>query len=247
MELFESRHLLIMNQKKRTQISGKVEVKEAREGSTIIGVSVGLDEEKVRQVLREEFTSLLSQPGRQVTQFGKALDPTAGALFACEAKRKSTMGFAVNNSGLIICPSIVKPITHIRQLTSGKVFPATLLSRSTMLQALTIKKTTEGLIPSYRYYPNFDEELFTFDAYGKRCKLSVDSISARMKISLGKDVVTLDDIFIARFKPPASLIGGPVINESDEVMGIAIAATDRGFLMVQPWSRIENCIRMAWE
>jgi hypothetical protein len=40
-----------MNQKRRTQISGKVEVKEAREGSTIIGVNVGLDENKVRQVI----------------------------------------------------------------------------------------------------------------------------------------------------------------------------------------------------
>jgi hypothetical protein len=102
--------LLAMPQKKRTQISATVKVNEAREGSTVIGVQVGLDEEKMRQVIRDEFTSLLSHPGRPLTKFRKGYDPIAGALFACEAKRKSTMGFAVNNSGLIICPSIVKPI-----------------------------------------------------------------------------------------------------------------------------------------
>lgn len=236
-----------MNQKKRTQISGKVEVKEAREGSTIIGVNVGLDEEKVRQVLREEFTSLLSQPGRQVTEFGKGHDPIASALFACESKGRSAMGFAVNYSGLIICPTIVKPITRVRQLTSGKVFKPRLLLGSTMLQALSIKETTAGLIPSYRYYPEFGEELFTFDTDGKRCTLAVDSISTYVKIPLGKETVTLDNVFMARFKTPASLIGGPVVNKWGEVMGIAVAASDSGFLVVQPWSRIENCIRMTWE
>src|SRR5688500_3957729 len=114
---------MIMSQKKRTQISANVEVKDAREGSTVIGVKYGLDEEKVRLVLREEVTRLLPHAGRAVTEFEKGYDPIAEALFACEAKRKSTLGFAVNHSGLIICPSIVKPIARARQLTSGRVFP----------------------------------------------------------------------------------------------------------------------------
>jgi hypothetical protein len=57
----------------------------------------------------------------------------------------------------------------------------------------------------------------------------------------------IDDAFGALFAPPQDLIGGPVLSESHEVMGIAVGATDMGFLIAQPWSRLEQCIKMNWE
>lgn len=157
------------------------------------------------------------------------------------------MGFAVNNSGLDYLSQHRKTDYTSQTIDDGKSLSREVTFGIHDATSIGDQEGDGGPDPIVQILPSFDEGLFAFDAEGMRCPLSVDSISAVTKIHLREKIVTFNDIFIARFKPPARLIGGPVVNNSHEVMGIAIAATDRGFLMVQPWSRIENCIRMPWE
>ena len=235
-----------MFDQKKTTIKSKVEVGEAHDGSTIIGVKYGPSLDEIRQVFQEEYKNLLLQRPYEITEFGGG-DPVAEALFACESKGASTLGFAVNNSGLLICPSIVHPITIARHLTSGKKYDVECVERRNMLQALRVDKITRALIPSYRPQPQFDEKLFVFNDRGERCILSVEAIYLTAKIEAPGQILLIRNGFMTRFAPPQKIIGGPVINEAYEVMGIAVGSTDLGHLVVQPWSKIESCIEMEVE
>jgi hypothetical protein len=233
--------------KAATTLKATVQVSSMR-GGKVIGIQTGPDEDQMRRALREELTSLLLQPPHTLARFRNP-DPVAGALYACgESQRGSTLGFAVNNSGLIICPRTVTPVRIVRHLSSGKQYSARTLSRFSMLQAVSIQQSTFGLIPSYRFWPESNERLFAYDRRGERCHLTAHVLSLTAKVQLtGKREVWIDEAFGTHFEPGQELIGGPVISEAIEVMGIAVAASDRGFLIVQPWSKVEHCIKMNWE
>lgn len=234
-----------MSNRKKPIIKSKVEIQKAYR-STVIGVNYGASLNQVRQVVREEFGSLLSQPPHEILDF-TGDDPLAEALFACESPNGSALGFAVNNSGLLICSSIVYPIATARHLTSGKEYHVECVERQNMLQALRVDRSTRGLIPSYRPQPQLDETLFVFNNHGERCRLSVDGINAEAKVEAAGQTLLVMNCFMTRFTPPQKIIGGPVINEACEVVGIAVGGSSLGYLIVQPWSRIDRCIQMEVE
>jgi hypothetical protein len=172
------------------KITGTVDVKEVS-NSTVAGVLVqyGPDRKQLREELRqavsEGLKGLLLLDRNQLKNLNNA-DPVAASLYACESDRGSALGFAVNNSGLIICPAVLGPIKQVRQLTSGEITPSERLSTFSMLQAVQIRSTTHGLIPSYRYYPEFDERLYAFNERGGHCKLKVASVCLTAKIGEGE-------------------------------------------------------------
>jgi hypothetical protein len=154
------------------------------------------------------------------------------------------LGFAVNNSGLIVCPRAIGKATHAKNMSSNRDYPCLPLARGNMLQAVNIGARTYGLIPAYREQPDFDESLYSFDIAGELCELVVDSLDLEVKIDAGTSTWLLRDGFMARFTPPRTLFGGPIFNRAKEVMGIGVAASESGFLVVQPWSTIAKCIKL---
>jgi len=232
----------LVSEEKRGRDQIRIEVQEAHE-STIIGVKSGPDLEEIRHALREEFTALFRYSPNEIREF-RQVDPVAEALFACESPEASALGFAVNNSGLIVCSSVVRSINSVRHLSSGRQFSATSVERGNMLQALAIRQKTRGLIPSYRPQPELDEKLFAFNDYGKRCDLSVDATHLCGRIEGPEQTLLIEGGFMARFARDEKIIGGPVMNEACEVMGIAIGASRLGYLVVQPWFQIGSCIQM---
>jgi hypothetical protein len=199
--------------------------------------------EEVRKALRDEFRGLLAQPDIALKKID-ADDAVAQAQFLCRSPKGQALGFAVNNSGLIVCPTVITPVESVIHLTSETKHEVEQMEQRNMLSAVKVRQPTRGLIPSYRVYPEFDELLFTYNQTGDRVELSVAAIALWAKI-FGDDVTfVINDGFSAHFDSKEKLIGGPVMNESEEVMGIAVGASDSGWLVIQPWLSIENCIRM---
>ncbi len=168
----------------------------------------------------------------------------AESLFVCTARQQSTLGFAVNNSGMLVCPSAVGPVHEVTNVRTGVVEPATVQESKRMLQAVSIGASTRGLVPAYRSQPEFGEELFALDASGGRCPVHVDSIHLTAEVASDHGGFLVTDAFMARFDPAHELIGGPVLTSRNEVLGIAVAATSLGYLIVQPWSQLDRCIDM---
>jgi hypothetical protein len=54
----------------------------------------------------------------------------------------------------------------------------------------------------------------------------------------------LTDGLMARFDPRHTLVGGPVMTATGEVLGIAVGASASGSLIVEPWAKLEQCIDM---
>jgi hypothetical protein len=222
------------------------------QNSTIIGVKQGPSLDEVREAVHEELAelrNLLSYNPHSIPQI-KSRDPVAEALFACESETVSTLGFAVNNSGLLICPSI-GPISTVRQLISGAVCDAEMIQTRNLLQAVRVKRTTSGLIPSYTWHEvSPGEELFVFNQGGKRCTLLVVGLMMWVHINRRHPLppIVIKDAFIGSLSPPQKLIGGPVINGANEVVGIAVAAFEGlGEVIIKPWSTLEHCIEMQVE
>ena len=92
-----------------------------------------------------------------------------------------------------------------------------------------------------------------FNAEGGRCPLRIDCIELTTSISIPsidapKRKLLIRHGFGAWFDPLQKLMGGPVMNEAEEVIGVAIGSTNRGFLIAQPWvSVVSNCIEMEVE
>src|SRR5258708_6671949 len=219
------------------------------ENSSIIGIK-GPDIDEFREVFREEIKNLLLQAPQGIPQI-KERDPVAKSLFACEFKEASTLGFAVNNSGLLVCPSATGPISSVRQLTSGEVTDAEVIQSRNLLQALKISRSTSGLIPSYTSHAvGLGDQLFAFDRSGERCALAVTAFLTwlSMKRPGGLRRIMIKDVFMASFASRHSLIGGPVINSVNEVVGVAVGAFEAvGALVFKPWSTLEHCIEMGAE
>ncbi len=212
--------------------------------STVIGVQTGPTLDEIRRAVRQEFTDLLTL--RDVPDF-TAPAKLASALYYCEATGRGALGFAVNNSGVIVHPAVVGTLKQVRHLVSGATYSPETISRGNLLAAIRVAAHTVGLVPAYRPQPEFTETLFTFDEHGEECPLCVDAIALWARIESESESLIIRDGFMARFTPPRSLIGGPVLNEAREVMGVAVGATKLGFLVVQPWAEIQSCITLNVE
>jgi hypothetical protein len=224
-------------------IRSTVRVRRADPGSTIIGVQHGPTEAEIRRAVREEFQSLLVQPRLPVPAV-EPRDRVAESLFVCRSSRGAALGFAVNNSGLIVCPSAVAPVETAVHIGSRARLTIAPVRQGSLLSAVRVQRTTTGLLPAYREYPDFDEPLFTYNHAGDRVHVSVDAIFLDARIGDGAESLKITNAFSAWFDPTERLIGGPVLDESEEVMGIAVASSQTGFLIVQPWSTVEKCINM---
>jgi hypothetical protein len=225
---------------------------ESVKDSTIIGVMQGPSLDQVRDVFHQELADLknLLVYGPNAIQQIDSSDRVAESLFACESNGASALGFAVNNSGLLICPSI-GPISSVRHLSSGTVSDAEVIQSRNLLQAVKIKRNTGGLIPSYQWRDvTIGDKLFVFGAKGEKCTLTVTGLMMWIWVKR-KDplpAMILRDVFMADLTPPRDLIGGPVINSTNEVVGIAVASFGAGAsIIIKPWSALEQCIEMQVE
>ncbi len=198
----------------KTKINSKIEVGTVH-GSPITGVRIGIDEDEVRKIIKEELKPALLQ-GDEIRELIMH-DSIANSLFACESECASTIGFAINNSGTLICINNIGQITVARHLKTEIPYEVKYGQMYDMLQTLKIDKPTRGVVPSYKYYPQFDEKLYTFDNNGEIIELSVEAVDFQMKIKAGK---IAEDGIVARLTYPEKFFGGPVINEEMEVMGI---------------------------
>jgi len=207
--------------------------------STIIGVQTGPTLDEVQRAVRQEFTDLLTL--RDPPDF-TAPSKLASALYYCEAADRGALGFAVNNSGFIVHPAVLGALKQVRHLASGVTYSPEAISSGNLLAAIRVSAHSVGLVPAYRPQPEFTETLFTFDEHGEECPLSVVAIGLVGRIESKSESLIIRDGFAARFTPPRSLIGGPVLNEAREVMGVAVGSTKLGFLVVQPWAEIQSCI-----
>jgi hypothetical protein len=226
-------------------------IAQAAYGGVAIVIQDGPHSEQIEALSLDlaEIKSLLLHGPYSIPQM-KSPDPVAAALFACESDNASTLGFAVNNSGLLICPSI-GPISRVRQLVSGVVSEAEVIQTRNLLQAVKAKGATLGLIPSYMWHDVcVGDELFVLNRDGKRCKLVVFGLMMWLHVNRRQPLpaIVIKDVFIGRCSHSQEIIGGPVINAANEVVGIAVARfTENNEVIVKPWSALENCIEMQVE
>lgn len=58
-------------------------------------------------------------------------------------------------------------------------------------------------------------------------------------------MLRLDPQFGGGVDPYESHIGGPLVTGADEIVGVVVGETQRGYLVVQPWKALDECIDMA--
>jgi hypothetical protein len=211
--------------------------------STIIGVKEGPSMEELKEALREELHPLFAVSAEVAARL-RSNDPASASIYVCSSGPSSALGFAVNNSGLIVCPSSIGTVVEATDLLNGEHQDAEPVERRRMLQAVSISSPTRGLVPAYVSQPGFADELFAWDDKGMQIQLTVDSIHLTAKVGDESDGFLITDGFMARFEPGPGLIGGPVTTATGEVLGIAVGMSPNGFLFVQPWSGLGRCIDM---
>ncbi len=216
----------------------------AATNATIVGVQTGPTLDEIRQAVRQEFEDV-----RTIRNLPGFTAPTtlASALYFCEGKDRGALGFAVNNSGVIVHPAVVGALKQVRHLVSGATYLPEAISTGNLLAAIRVPAHTSGLVPAYRPQPDFTETLSIFDEQGRECPLTVDAIALSARIDSEGESLLIRDGFMARFIPPRALIGGPVLNNAREVMGVAVGVINAGFLVVQPWAEIQSCITLNVE
>jgi hypothetical protein len=236
----------------KTEVKIKVD---AADHSRIVGVQYGLDENEVIEaldkLLDQKLSSLLIQPKGAIPRLDKVKDRVLGALYACESDGSSSLGFAVNNSGILVCANIGGDL-QARNIASGCIHKARGLRKGRILQAVGIDAKTTGLLPAYRTPPLFGEPLYAFDAVGRRVavKMRVSHLSFIMNFPVtehesGVQQFQLDECFGIETPNEISLLGGPVMNINDEVMGVFVArASGVPLAFVRPWSSIDVCVMM---
>ncbi len=240
--------------KKTTETKVKIEV-DAADHSKIVGVQYGLDEDEtiraLSKLLDEKLSGLLIQPKGSIPSLPGVDDPVLAALYACDSGVGSSLGFAVNNSGIVVCSNIGLNL-QARHIASGLRYEAQTLRKGRILQAVNINGKTVGLLPAYRTPPAFGEQLYAFDESGVRIpvKMLLSNLSFVMDLAApdaesGVHKVQFDSCFGIEIRKDIRLLGGPVMNLNDEVMGVLVArASEASFAFVRPWSSIEVCVMM---
>lgn len=174
-------------------------------------------------------------------------DP-AGSIYSCESGARASLGFALNNSGLILCMSNLGSIERVRELATGHAFPPQVVVSRSLLQVLRIPTRTRGLVPAYAP-PELGSRLFAFDAAGERVPLRTFAFAAWIMIPATASVVR--NAIVTERTAGAPPHGGPVVNDADEVVGFVFARSvlsDAASVeYVTAWSTIEQCITMDAE
>jgi hypothetical protein len=175
-------------------------------------------------------------------------DPVVDALYICESNGGSTLGFAANNSGLILCVSTVNSINSVKHLRSGKRYPATgVVKNGNLFQAITINQRTRGLVPAYLSGHELikrEEKIFMYNAKGEKVFLEITAFEMEMSIRSSAVVIDLKSGIEVASTSTKNVIGGPVINEALEVFGVAVGRSQYGnHIYIQPWLHIEDCTK----
>jgi hypothetical protein len=220
------------------------------ENSTIIGVQYGLNEDAVRRLLREELEPFAH---REITK----------SLYICGRQGAiNTLGFAVNNSGLLLCPSIVGTVDSATNISTNKLEAAKPSAIGSILQAIRIPAPTFGLVPAYWLPEESDSDfwrqdaMFAYDENGERQTLTVTAVEMDGLQLLTTDGVNLvlNGLVECEQSGATSLVGGPVFTDRSEVLGIVVArlmalepegAESRHTSLVMPWAPLKNCIEMS--
>ena len=181
-------------------------------------------------------------------------DTVTNALFICRSSAGGdALGFAVNNSGLIVCPTAIGEADTVQHIASKTTHTPRYVLKRNLLSALSIDSKTAGLLPSYRDFTNIGEALFSYDRDGNRVTVTVDAIEVdHVRVVMPEGEIVLNNTISASFDPTQKPVGGPVLSQANEVVGIAVAFGEyrdvaRGFLIVQPWSTVEKFIEMEVE
>jgi hypothetical protein len=234
-------------------INARVKVGRAQAGATIIGVQHGPTQQQVDAAVERTINSLLAQH-RLTVPAVESGDIVTRSLFICRSSTGGdTLGFAVNNSGLIVCPTAIGEADTVEHIASKATYQPRYILKRNLLSALTIDNTTAGLLPSYREFPDVGEVLFSYDREGNRVAVTVDAFALdNVRVLTPDGQIILYNTISAWFDPAQKPIGGPVLSQANEVVGIAVAfgtylPDGRGFLIVQPWSTVEKCIEMQAE
>ena len=219
--------------------------------SKVVGIQYGLDEREVallfREVIREEMNDLRSVPRGSLPTISSP-EALLDSLYVCASEETEVMGFAVNNSGLLISPSAVGSVQTVRNVNASEQFPAETVESYSLLQVLKTDRNTRGLVPAYVISDELHAMLpFVFDVNGARRELSVVGLLRWVRLHKSKprrDEEVLTNLLLTTLPSAEDLIGGPVFTSNGEVMGVAVASALRA-LVVRQWSNLSDCIKMT--
>jgi hypothetical protein len=174
-----------------------------------------------------------------------ATDKVAVALFDCSARGVHALGFAVNNSGLIVVPRVLRGPVVARHLVSGVEHPAQPIEKGTLLQAYRLDMKTIGLIPAYRQ-PEFGEQLSALNATGGRASIIVTAYMDWIKVETQDSSLRIENIWQGTRSEADRVVGGPIVTPADEVIGVAVAfASAAPFLFFYAWPSLTSLIDRA--
>lgn len=244
-----------MSANREDQVS--IQIRRA-ENTKVIGIQEGPTSEEIVHAVEQALTAKLSSIEHQIQSLltipqgslsnVNVSDKATHGLFVCEADGRQALGFAVNHSGLIVCPSVLGDVSCVTHLQSGDVFEARLVERQAILQATKIETHTYGLVPAYvESLVGFDIPLFAFDRAGMRVPVRVTAVELDMLIiEAPNERFQLDGTVMADFESSDHLLmGGPVLTEAEEIFGVSVGVAPlEHSLIIQPWARLPDCLSM---
>ena len=190
-----------------------------------------IDPEIAANHLERESTSTTDAKGSPLVEQTR---PLAVSLYVCESStNQKGLGFAINNSGLLVTTSALTDIVSATSLVAKDTqIDASLVARGPLLQIAKIDALTVGITLAFRGDPelNFDEPLFAVDKSGARQSLTVTAIEMDMHV-WGWDspdsksrIKGLTECITETGHQP--ITGGPVFTSNDEVCGVIVAHAD---------------------
>lgn len=227
-----------------------VKISEAN-NSSIVGIKYGLDEEKAAQVfadvMKEQLKDLFTTPRGTLPRM-HTNDLLLDSLFVCASEQEEAMGFAVNNSGLLLCPSAIGPVKTVRNIKETDEILARTIDSHSLLQTVRVDARTQGLVPAYVTSDEVQAQVpFVFDNRGDRRELTIVGMLRWVRVrrgqsTQGEEVIT--NVLLTTLPSSEDLVGGPVFTPNGEVMGVALACSLRT-LVARPWSTMSDCIKMS--
>jgi hypothetical protein len=258
----------------RKSVRADVKTGNVDQGASVIGVKLGLDEDEVAQKFREvasdllrevrdgstaeheKFESLVADTRTLLNEFQPRRHAMRGpiqSLFRCESTDgRVTTGFAVNSSGLIVCPSSVGAVFNVENLVTKRRYAAQAVISGSLLQAARIETETHALVPAY--LGNGADRVLglsvsCFDMHGQRILATIESVGVSSNVASPGGTLVITNGYLAAWDGHSRILGGPVLTEQDEVAGVAVASASAGtliatagVLLIQPWSTIDTCI-----
>ncbi len=174
------------------------------------------------------------------------------SLFYCSTKSGGrSIGVALNNSGLIAYAATRGKLTHAQSLSNGVQCNVTRhIPGNSLIAFAVLDCSTRGLPASYWDQGDIESiEAFakfhwvTFDVDGKLKKLTLDSVDYVTVI----EGITLDNVITAVSEEDdevRDIIASPVLTESNELVGLAIAYSSE-FVIIWPWASLESVLTGA--